>query len=202
MASLSHTFRTAKGRRIWIRPLRAGDAPHLVTIFAALSPESRYLRFHEPLEAPDPALVAARAQEMVDVTLRHGCGWLAFARRGHRRVPVGGVRWVRVPVSSPDEPPQAEIAVTVCDAFQGQGIGRELLRLAILDAHAAGIRRLLAVVHGSNRAVMHLLAHAPVPLRQSIHAGEVCIEADIGDGELLARLTASDDQTPVQSGGA
>ncbi|MCS7040119.1 MAG: GNAT family N-acetyltransferase, partial [Caldilineales bacterium] len=186
MASSYHSFRTAKGRRIWVRPLRADDASHLVAIFEALSPESRYLRFHEPLEAPDPALVAARAREMVEVTLRHGRGWLAFARRGNRRVPIGGVRWVRVPTAAPDEPPQAEIAVTVCDAFQGQGIGRELLRLAVLDAHAAGIRRLLAVVHGSNRAVMHLLAHAPVPLRQTIHAGEVYIEADIGDGKLLA----------------
>lgn len=191
MPGSSYTFRTTKGRRIWVRPMRADDAPHLMAIFAALSPQSRYLRFHEPLEAPDPALVEVRAQEMVEMTLRHGHGWLAFARRGNRRVPIGGVRWVRVPASSPDEPPQAEVAVTVCDAFQGQGIGRELLRLAVLDAHAAGIQRLLAVVHGSNRAIMHLLAHAPVPLRQSIHAGEVYIEADIGDGELLARLTAS-----------
>jgi acetyltransferase len=193
MTDFAYTFRTAKGRRIWVRPLRGDDAPHLVTLFQALSPQSRYLRFHESLEAPDPALVEAGAREMVEMTLRHGRGWLAFARQGNRRVPIGGVRWVRVPPSAPDEPPQAEIAVTVCDAFQGQGIGGELLRLAVLDAHASGIRRLLAVVHGSNRAVMHLLAHAPVPLRHSIHAGEVYIEADIGDEAVLTSLTRSPD---------
>ncbi len=193
MADSAFTFRTAKGRRIWVRPLRAGDAPHLVAIFQALSPQSRYLRFHEPLEAPDPALVETRACEIVETTLRHGRGWLAFARRHNRRVPIGGVRWLRVPPSAPDEPPGAEIAVTVCDAFQGQGIGRALLRLAVRDAHAAGIRRLLAVVHGSNRAVMYLLAQAPVPLRQSVYAGEVYIEADLGNDELLASLTESTD---------
>lgn len=176
------TFRTNRNRRIWVRPMTCQDAPLLIDIFAHLSPQSRYLRFHESLDAPDPALVEERAREMATIAPDRGRGWLAFANIGGRKTPVGGARWVRVD----DE--TAEIALTVRDDFQGQGIGRQLLRVAVLDADAAGISKLTAVVHGSNQAAMQLLRYSPVPLQRDIHAGEMYVEIDLRQSGLVEHL--------------
>lgn len=132
------------------------------------------MRFHEPLDDPDPAVVQATATELAANVSLLGRGWLAFVHSGRQpKVAVGGVRWVRL------QPEVAEIALTVRDDFQDQGIGQLLLRLAAFDARASGIKRLIAVYQGSNQAVSQLLRHSPVPVERVIHAGEIYIEADL-----------------------
>lgn len=175
MPSAYQVFRTRTGRSLWVRTIAgAEDAPYLVDIFAHLSPQSRYMRFHESLDAPDEAVIEATAHEIAANASLQGRGWLAFVHRGRQpKVAVGGVRWVRL------QPDVAEIALTVRDDFQEQGIGQELLRLAALDARASGIRKLIAVYQGANQAVSQLLHHSPVPVERVIHAGEIFIEADL-----------------------
>lgn len=132
------------------------------------------MRFHESLDDPDSAVIQATAREIATNVSLQGRGWLAFVHKGRQpKVAVGGVRWVRL------QPNVAEIALTVRDDFQEQGIGRELLRLAALDARASGIKKLMAVYQGANQAVSQLLNHSPVPVERVIHAGEIFIEADL-----------------------
>ena len=136
------------------------------------------MRFHQPLDDPDPAVVQAQAREIAENAPLQGRGWLAFVHMGRQpKVAVGGVRWVRL------QPDVAEIALTVRDDFQEQGIGQELLRLTALDARAAGIKKLIAVYQGANQAVSQLLSHSPVPVQRVIHAGEIFIEADLLDAD-------------------
>ena len=136
------------------------------------------MRFHQSLDDPDPAVVQAEAREIAENAPLQGRGWLAFVHMGRQpKVAVGGVRWVRL---QPDGL-RAEIALTVRDDFQEQGIGQELLRLTALDARAAGIKKLIAVYQGANQAVNQLLSHSPVPVQRVIHAGEIFIEADLTD---------------------
>lgn len=180
-----HEFVAANGTCVWIRLLTAADAPYLIELFEHLSPQSRYQRFHEPLEDPDPVRVQTTADEIASTTAKTGRGWLAFADLpGEPKSPVGGVRWVRVADSV------AEVGLTIRDDMQGQGIGRELLRLLVLDAHSAGIKKLVAVTLATNQAVSALARHSHVPLTRSIHAGELYLEADISDEGLVARLAA------------
>lgn len=182
MKTPRYTFRTSRNRRIWVRPMTHKDAPLLIEIFAHLSPQSRYLRFHEPLAAPEPERIEKTAREIAALDPDQGRGWLAFANiRGHK-TPVGGVRWVRV------DGDNAEVALTVRDDFQGQGIGRELLTLAILDASAGGVAKIVAVVHGSNQAIMQLLRYSPVPLQKSVSAGEIFVEVDLKESGIVEGL--------------
>ncbi len=176
------TFRTSRNRRIWVRPLTCNDAPLLIDIFAHLSPESRYMRFHESLESPDPARVEATARQIAGIAPEQGHGWLAFANIRGRKTPVGGARWVRVDNET------AEIGLTVRDDFQGQGIGRELLRLAVLDADAAGITKIVAVIQGANQAITQLLRHSPVPLERSVSGGEIYVEIDLKESGIVESL--------------
>ena len=184
MSSSYQIFHTRTGRRVWVRAITgAEDTPYLVDIFAHLSPQSRYMRFHEPLDDPDPEVVQAKARELAENVSSQGRGWLAFVHRGRQpKVAVGGVRWVRL------QPDVAEIALTVRDDFQEQGIGRELLRLDALDARTAGIKKLIAVYQGSNQAVSQLLRHSPLAVHRVIHAGEIFIETDLTDAVWAALL--------------
>lgn len=176
------TFLTSKNRRIWVRPMTCQDAPLLLDIFANLSPQSRYMRFNESLESPDPALMERTAHEIVALDPDQGRGWLAFANIRGRKTPVGGVRWVRVDAE------HAEIALTVRDDFQGQGIGSKLLPIAVLDASAAGITTIVAVVHGANQAVVQLLRHSPVPLQKTVSGGAIYVEIDLKESGIVERL--------------
>ena len=59
-------------------------------------------------------------------------------------------------VRDPQQPDQAEVAITVCDALQGMGLGRTI-GLALADvAKARGIRRFTASLLGTNVAARRL----------------------------------------------
>jgi GNAT superfamily N-acetyltransferase len=77
-----------------------------------------------------------------------------------------GVAWY---VRHADDPQAAEIAVTVVDAWQGRGLGSELLTQLADRARADGIQRFTAPVAADRAAVAgllrsmraHLLRHNP-----------------------------------------
>ncbi|NOX60809.1 MAG: GNAT family N-acetyltransferase [Chloroflexi bacterium] len=176
MTPSTYAFQADDGAWVRVRPMRADDAPHLVDIFEHLSPESRYLRFHEPLDAPDPHLVKQTAVEMAENATKNGRGWLAFVDLPDRaNAPVAGVRWVRLDEET------AEIALTVRDDMQRKGIGRELLRLAALDAYASGVRKLIAVLIATNQPVLRLLQRSPFPVKRTYRSGELYVEVELTD---------------------
>lgn len=129
-----------------IRPLRPGEEAQVQEIFAALSPESRFLRFHTPLPRLTPRLVSSLAE--VRPGVKHG--WLALA--GHR--PVGLGQWVRLT----EQPSVADASLAVVDDHQARGIGTSLLAALGQDARGQGIESLSCWVHPANTPVRRLLA--------------------------------------------
>ncbi|MGW8318191.1 MAG: N-acetyltransferase family protein [Candidatus Promineifilaceae bacterium] len=147
-----HTFRTKDGQQLWVRPLRADDAHHLVDLFEHMGSESRYLRFNVSLNNLDPAVVWSEAKRLAVVDPSRDGGWLAFADLpAGPETPVAGVRYVRV---SDDV---AEASLVVRDDMQNQGVGTELLRFLVTQAQKAGIREMRATVQRINRPLWHLL---------------------------------------------
>ncbi len=156
--------------------MRPDDTQNLVDIFAHLSPESRYLRFHEALTHASSQLVRDTAAEFATMPAEKGKGWLAFADLPDQPcAPVGGVRYVRLA----NEPGVAEVALTVRDDLHGQGIGRELLYLLAKQARTEGLCKLTAIVQADNRAVLRLLSAAPIPVERKFEGGEIFMEADL-----------------------
>ncbi len=152
------------------------DTQNLVDIFAHLSPESRYLRFHEALTHASAQLVQDTAAGFATMPAEKGKGWLAFADLPDQPcAPVGGIRYVRLP----NEPGVAEVALTVRDDLHGQGIGRELLYLLAKQARSEGLYKLTAIVQANNRAVLRLLSAAPIPVERKFEGGEIFMEADL-----------------------
>jgi len=160
--------------------MRPDDTQNLVDIFEHLSPESRYLRFHEALTHASPKLVQETAAEFATMPAKKGKGWLAFADLPDQPcAPVGGVRYVRLE----DEPGVAEVALSVRDDLHGQGIGRELLQLLAKQAREEGLCKLTAIIQADNRAVLRLLSTAPIPIERKFEGGEIFMEADLSTAD-------------------
>ena len=105
------------GSTVLIRPVRPVDAQLLADGFARLSARSRRLRFLTPKQELSPA----ELRYFTDVD-HHDHEALGALNHADGR-DVGIARYLR----DADDPQAAEIAVTIIDDWQGQGLGTELV---------------------------------------------------------------------------
>jgi ribosomal protein S18 acetylase RimI-like enzyme len=132
-------------RPVRIRELRTGEYHPVDAVFAGLSPESRYLRFHAGL----PRLSDPMREALVAVDGRRHVALVAESQPGAE--PVGIARFVG---TAPD---RAELAIAVVDAWHHRGVGRRLLVELRHRAERSGFRELTALVLPHNEAVLRLL---------------------------------------------
>jgi GNAT superfamily N-acetyltransferase len=139
------------GAPVVLRHIRPSDAPELRRGFHALSPESRYRRFFQPMG--DLSDAALRYLTEVD-----GHDHVAIVAVGYgpdlkTEVGYGLARFVRVS----GEPDVAEAAITVIDPMQNKWLGR-LLALTLAEAaRERGIRRFRGEVLASNLPMRQML---------------------------------------------
>jgi RimJ/RimL family protein N-acetyltransferase len=135
------------GARLAVRPMRRSDGPALEAAVEALSARSRYQRFL----APKPRLTRRDVATLTDVD--------HHAREALVAVEPGGGPWVAVAryATFAGDPLTADVAVTVADAWQGQGVGSALLALLIERAAQEGLMRLRATTLAGNLAAIRLL---------------------------------------------
>jgi GNAT superfamily N-acetyltransferase len=127
------------------RPVRPDDDVRLVRMWPRLSPETIYRRFHAPLHG----LPRAAVRHLVEVD--HDRREAIVAEVGGDV--VGVARYDRDPADAGS----AEFAVVVEDAWQGVGIGRQLLGELTDLAARRGVRRLTATVQGDNDRMLFLI---------------------------------------------
>jgi acetyltransferase len=117
---LAREARLADGRRVTIRPVRPEDEPGKRAFFAALSQETKRLRFHAFAQPLNETLVHFYTHIDYD---RH----MAFVCAHGERL-VGEARYL----ANPDGR-SCEFGVVVADDWRGSGIAR-LLMDALIDA--------------------------------------------------------------------
>ena len=130
-----------------IRPIRPSDADLLRGGFDRLSPQSRRLRFLSPKHE----LSAAEVRYFTDVDHHDHEALVAVSRIGGRG--IGVARFVRIR----DEETTADVAVTVVDAWQGRGLGTELVARLAVRARQEGIWRFTALMSSENQRARRLL---------------------------------------------
>ena len=116
--------------------------------FALLSPQSRWQRF----ASGSASLTEAQLNYLTDVD---GCSrgaCCAVIPDPQRIRGIGIARYIRLD----DDPQHAEFAVTVIDRYQGQGVGRALMRHLVADARRNGIDTLVGNVLPSNSGMLAL----------------------------------------------
>lgn len=136
------------GTPIVLRPLRPGDKPLLVKGLEELSPASRQSRFFSPFHH----LSERQLDYLTNVDQRRHVAWGAILE-DEQMAGVGIGRFMRLE----DEPETAEIAVTVLDRFQHQGVGKLLFALLYRMAGRMGIEKFRAYILLSNQSLVHNL---------------------------------------------
>ena len=127
------------------RPVQPDDLARFYRLWPRLSRETVYRRFHAPLHRLPTETVRRLVQ--VDHDLREA----VVADIGGEV--VGVARYDR----SRTDPTTAEFAIVVEDAWQGMGVGRQLLVQLIDLARDRGVAVLTATVQPDNHRVLGLI---------------------------------------------
>jgi acetyltransferase len=153
--TLIDRVRLRDGRSVTIRPVLPQDAALQRAFVAALSPATRYRRFHGPVnELPEATLIY-----MTEVDYESHMALLATTiDSGGQEIQVAEARWVRR--EPPDSTDVAEFALAVADDWQGAGLGALLLGKLAASATAQGIRRLSGDVLADNDRMCRLLGRS------------------------------------------
>jgi acetyltransferase len=163
-----HRFQTEKGLEVRVRPEQPTDTPYLVDLYQHLSPNSRYMRFGKAVTNPDPVRVEEEAERLARMEPPKDMAWLAFADLPSQpNAPVAGARYTRVSQDT------AELAISVRDDLQRQGIGSQLLRFLQERAREDGIRFIVVNFRTDNRAVWRLIRHSQFPVDVQMRGPEV-----------------------------
>ncbi len=156
------------------RPVRRDDEERFRRLWPRLSRDTVYRRFHAPLHR----IPAATVRRLVEVD--HDLREAVVAVVGGEV--LGVARYDR----SPADPTTAEFAIVVEDAWQGFGVGRQLLGELVALAAARGVEVLTATVQPDNERVLGLIrrvlpdsavtrdddvlaVHSPLPRPASVH---------------------------------
>ncbi len=142
------------GVELTVRPITIGDVERLARLFTRLSPSSVHFRFFSPIARPPRAALL----RLADVD--HGRRDALVVLDGDEIVAVA--RYDGRPENGPGASHQAEIAITVEDAWQHRGLGKRLARRLAELATERGYDTFVAIMLPDNRAALGLV-HKLVP---------------------------------------
>ena len=124
-----------------IRPIRAADFPLLLAFVRGLSRDTGYKRLMSPRTPPDEEV-----RRWAEIDPERECALVAVSDGA-----IVGV--ARYGLESAQE---ADFAIVLADAWQGRGLGRELLQRLIAAARLHGVRRLAGTTLSENAGMLKL----------------------------------------------
>ncbi|CAO4179068.1 GNAT family N-acetyltransferase [Methylorubrum populi] len=159
------------GSTLEIRALRPEDRAGLLAAVDQTSAQSLYRRFFGARRR----FTDKEIRFFLDVDFASHVALVATAEHEGEHAIVGGARYIVT------QPGQAEVAFTVIDAFQGQGIGSILMRHLIRIARQRGLSELAADVLSDNLRMLKLFEQCGLPLSKKREADAI---------HVLLRLTS------------
>jgi GNAT superfamily N-acetyltransferase len=137
-----------------VRPVEPSDGPTLQAGLACLSPRTRWLRFHQPIQRFSPSQLRA----LVEVDHHDREALLAeIARPDGTWQLIAVARYARVPGPPGLEASHAEFALVVGDRWQRHGIGRMLTEHLAALAVERGITAFEGELLTENRPMIQFL---------------------------------------------
>jgi acetyltransferase len=165
-------FVTRDNKKIFMRPVRPGDAEQMIGLFSDLSPETVYLRFFSPIKRISKTLLIRLTQIDYDREI----ALIALAGKGAQRKIVGVARIIFQPAGE-----RGEFALVLADAWQGKGIGRVLLKRALKSAKKYGLEQVYGPVISSNTAMLALGQKLGFVVKRDPESSEYKLEINLKD---------------------
>ena len=143
-AELERSWQAGDGTVLQLRPLRPDDLDREVAFIAGLSQQTLYYR----LQYSSRSVSREDAIRLLELDYRDRMAIGALSGTAPDQALVGVSRYARI-----DATDQAECAIVVADAWQGRGLGTELMRSLAQAARANGIRALVGSSLGENQRI-------------------------------------------------
>ncbi|HEX6020087.1 MAG TPA: GNAT family protein [Burkholderiaceae bacterium] len=173
---LSQPYTLRNGTPVTIRALRADDRERLVAAFHQLDPASVYTRFFSFVKE-----IPARSLELVaDIDFDQFGALVVTIGSGNDEVVIGGASYVVVAQAADGK--TAELAFTVEEDYQGQGLASKLLALLTPIARRHGVTRFEADVLDGNRPMLGVFERCGLPVHKRQGGGVVHLTFDLGAG--------------------
>jgi acetyltransferase len=140
------------GREVLIRPIRPEDEPGMARFHETLSERSVYLRYFYPMKLSQ-RIEHERLSRICFIDYDREMALVAEIkdpRSGQPRIIAAG-RLIKI--HGTDE---AEFTVLVSDAFQGQGLGTEMLRSLVNIGREEGVKHIMGFILNSNADMLRV----------------------------------------------
>jgi GNAT superfamily N-acetyltransferase len=154
-----------KGASVRVRAIRADDKKRLSEAFRNLESESIYKRFFSPKKG----LTDEELKHATEVDFENEVALVVTIGEGETETIIGGGRYVAYNAAGAER--KAEVAFTVEEDYQGQGIAGMLLRHLISIARQKGVSEFEADVLAGNRAMLSVFSRCKLPMKQSFSDG-------------------------------
>lgn len=164
-----------------IRRVHLPDAQAMQEFLQGLSGASRRYRFHGAVNGVSPSLL----RRLVDADGERHAAWVACVWGANGEEIVGEAVWYVVD----EERASAELAISVSDAWHGQGVADDLMRTLVQAARESGLRELYGDVFNANGRMLAFMR------RHGMEPG-VCDPPDDADIVRLGCLFASTQSAP------
>jgi acetyltransferase len=159
---LERTWQPAGAAAVHIRPLRPDDLELERAFVTGLSPATLYLRLQYFTTEPNERDLA----RLLDLDYYDRLAVAALAESADGTAIVGVARYARV-----DNSRSAECAIVVADAWQGLGLGSELMRTLAGAARERDIDALVGTALAENQRIVDWARRFGFPFRTEPNSG-------------------------------
>jgi len=173
-APISRQITLRNGTPVLIRVARREDRDKVVAAFNALEPDSVYTRFFSARKE----LTGAELDRLSATDFVKFVGLLALAGSGTEETVIGGATYVALPSSGGTR--AAEVAFTIEEDHQGQGLASQLMALLTAIAREHGFHRFEADVLAGNAPMLKVFERSGLPLARTRDGGVTHIVMDLG----------------------
>jgi len=171
-----HAQETLKdGTPVTVRAIRPDDKGRLLEAFRNLERETIYTRFF----AYKTALTDEELRRATEPDFEQAVALVVTLPKGDNEIIIAGARYVVLGARG-NEGKSAEVAFTVEEDYQGQGLARRLLGHLATIARAKGVETFEAEVLPMNKPMLTVFARSGLPMTERREDGVVHLELSLG----------------------
>lgn len=166
LATYDETATLKNGQEVRIRAIQPNDKGLVLEMFRNLEPESIYTRFfHSKKVLTDDDL-----RMITEVDFENVVAFAVTIGAEGNETMIGGGRYACLETHSACR--NAEVAFTVEEDYQGQGMAGMLIRRLTAIARERGVVQFEAEVLAENRAMLAVFSHCGLPVKEK-YEGDV-----------------------------